>query len=332
MPLLGKYLVFTMILITLSVCATVCVLNIHFRTPSTHSMPPWIKRWCIDILPRYLFMNLPQYQTQQANILPEQLIYLHNPAYATQAVSWPVTLASHGEQRELITSTTREGVMASSNNQCQKRPATSGDIEGYIDNNNTHGLNNSSGHQLSVDKSSSAHTNTTTSNNEFSANNQLKATCSYTKPLLELGTSNLNYAPPGSSTHQQSTLFLPYLQSEAARRLRMQRSRSSDRERSISDNQQSSKDSNNNKKPCDRQQPHQSTSNKSNECSLSADTTKTQQTDIRNNQQQRVTRSILWRFFKSSKVRYHCIFSYLWIILLLLFFERHLDTFLWCLS
>ena len=30
-PLLGKYLLFTMVLVTLSICVTVGVLNIHFR-------------------------------------------------------------------------------------------------------------------------------------------------------------------------------------------------------------------------------------------------------------------------------------------------------------
>ena len=30
-PLLGKYLLFTMILVTLSIIVTVCVLNVHFR-------------------------------------------------------------------------------------------------------------------------------------------------------------------------------------------------------------------------------------------------------------------------------------------------------------
>jgi nicotinic acetylcholine receptor, invertebrate len=30
-PLLGKYLLFTMILVTLSICVTVCVLNVYFR-------------------------------------------------------------------------------------------------------------------------------------------------------------------------------------------------------------------------------------------------------------------------------------------------------------
>ncbi|CAL1286406.1 unnamed protein product [Larinioides sclopetarius] len=39
MPLLGKYLLFTMILVTLSVVFAVAVLNVHFRSPSFHKMP-----------------------------------------------------------------------------------------------------------------------------------------------------------------------------------------------------------------------------------------------------------------------------------------------------
>ncbi|CAF2265107.1 unnamed protein product [Rotaria magnacalcarata] len=60
-PLIGKYLLFTMILVTLSIVVTVVVLNIHFRSPSTHQMPAWIKEeWkyvalVIDRLFLYIF-------------------------------------------------------------------------------------------------------------------------------------------------------------------------------------------------------------------------------------------------------------------------------------
>lgn len=43
-PLLGKYLIFTMVLVTLSVIVTILVLNIHFRSPSTHRMVRWLRK------------------------------------------------------------------------------------------------------------------------------------------------------------------------------------------------------------------------------------------------------------------------------------------------
>ncbi|XP_040565885.1 acetylcholine receptor subunit beta-like 2 [Lepeophtheirus salmonis] len=60
-PLLGKYLLFTMILVTLSICVTVGVLNIHFRSPATHRMSPWMRKIFIHIMPRMLLMTRPHY-------------------------------------------------------------------------------------------------------------------------------------------------------------------------------------------------------------------------------------------------------------------------------
>ena len=59
-PLIGKYLLFTMILVTLSVIITVVVLNIHNRTQSTHTMPSWVRKVCLNILPRLLLMKRPR--------------------------------------------------------------------------------------------------------------------------------------------------------------------------------------------------------------------------------------------------------------------------------
>lgn len=58
-PLLGKFVLFTMILDTFSICVTVVVLNIHFRSPQTHTMAPWVRRVFIHILPRLLAMRRP---------------------------------------------------------------------------------------------------------------------------------------------------------------------------------------------------------------------------------------------------------------------------------
>ncbi|XP_013421864.1 acetylcholine receptor subunit alpha-like isoform X2 [Lingula anatina] len=63
-PLIGKYLLFTMILVSLSIIATVIVLNIHFRGPSTHKMSPWAKKVFLQILPKILLMRRPKSAVQ----------------------------------------------------------------------------------------------------------------------------------------------------------------------------------------------------------------------------------------------------------------------------
>jgi len=50
-----------MILVTMSICVTVTILNIHFRSPTTHKMAPWVKRIFIDIMPKILLMQRPHY-------------------------------------------------------------------------------------------------------------------------------------------------------------------------------------------------------------------------------------------------------------------------------
>ncbi|XP_014215475.1 acetylcholine receptor subunit alpha-like isoform X2 [Copidosoma floridanum] len=71
-PLLGKFVLFTMILDTLSICVTVAVLNVHFRSPQTHVMKPWVRRVFIHVLPRLLvmrsFIPRPQYQIDKRSL------------------------------------------------------------------------------------------------------------------------------------------------------------------------------------------------------------------------------------------------------------------------
>lgn len=57
MPLIARYLLFTMVMVSLSVTITVMTLSIHFRAPTTHAMPPWIRRWFLRRLPRLLGMK-----------------------------------------------------------------------------------------------------------------------------------------------------------------------------------------------------------------------------------------------------------------------------------
>ena len=59
-PLLGKYLLFTMFLVGLSVLITIVILNMHYRKPSTHKMAPWVRRIFIHRLPKILLMRVPK--------------------------------------------------------------------------------------------------------------------------------------------------------------------------------------------------------------------------------------------------------------------------------
>uniref|UniRef100_A0A8B9HKX4 Cholinergic receptor, nicotinic, alpha 4b n=1 Tax=Astyanax mexicanus TaxID=7994 RepID=A0A8B9HKX4_ASTMX len=58
-PLIGEYLLFTMIFVTLSIIITVFVLNVHHRSSRTHRMPHWVRQLFLQLVPRYLFMKRP---------------------------------------------------------------------------------------------------------------------------------------------------------------------------------------------------------------------------------------------------------------------------------
>lgn len=58
-PFVGKYLIFTMILVSVCVLTTVITLQLHFRKPTTHTMSNWIKKVFLKILPNMLFMPRP---------------------------------------------------------------------------------------------------------------------------------------------------------------------------------------------------------------------------------------------------------------------------------
>ncbi|KAF5271841.1 hypothetical protein FQA39_LY07981 [Lamprigera yunnana] len=60
LPLLGKYILFTMVLVGLSVVITIIILNVHYRKPSTHKMAPWVRSFFIKSVPRLLLMRVPK--------------------------------------------------------------------------------------------------------------------------------------------------------------------------------------------------------------------------------------------------------------------------------
>ncbi|XP_010946490.2 acetylcholine receptor subunit delta isoform X1 [Camelus bactrianus] len=58
-PLIGKFLLFGMVLVTMVVVICVIVLNIHFRTPSTHVLSEGVKKLFLETLPEVLHMSRP---------------------------------------------------------------------------------------------------------------------------------------------------------------------------------------------------------------------------------------------------------------------------------
>ncbi|MBN3275263.1 ACHA4 protein, partial [Polyodon spathula] len=72
-PLIGEYLLFTMIFVTLSIIITVFVLNVHHRSPRTHMMPDWVRRIFLDVIPRLLFMKRPALVKENCKKLIESL-------------------------------------------------------------------------------------------------------------------------------------------------------------------------------------------------------------------------------------------------------------------
>ena len=60
-PLIGKYLLFTMIMVTLSIIMAVVSLNLHSRSITTHVMPSWMRTLFIEKLPPLLLIKRPDF-------------------------------------------------------------------------------------------------------------------------------------------------------------------------------------------------------------------------------------------------------------------------------
>ena len=71
-PLIAKYLLFTFIMNIITIFCTVVIINYNYRTPRTHKMPNWIRRLCIDILPRILCMERPKKYEKEDNLRATQ--------------------------------------------------------------------------------------------------------------------------------------------------------------------------------------------------------------------------------------------------------------------
>ncbi|KAM3917506.1 acetylcholine receptor subunit alpha-1-A-like [Leptodactylus fuscus] len=64
-PLIGKYMLFTMMFVIASIVITVIVINAHFRTPSTHIMPQWLRKVVIETIPNMMFFSTMKRPSQE---------------------------------------------------------------------------------------------------------------------------------------------------------------------------------------------------------------------------------------------------------------------------
>ncbi|KAK3543734.1 hypothetical protein QTP70_027149, partial [Hemibagrus guttatus] len=75
-PLIAKYILFTMIFVIASIIITVIVINTHHRSPSTHTMPAWVRKIFIETIPNYMFfsaMKRPSVDKRAKNIFTPDL-------------------------------------------------------------------------------------------------------------------------------------------------------------------------------------------------------------------------------------------------------------------
>nr|XP_029495670.1 neuronal acetylcholine receptor subunit beta-4-like [Oncorhynchus nerka] len=98
-PLIGKYLMFTMVLVTFSIITSVCVLNVHHRSPSTHTMPSWVKVVFLNKLPHLLFMRRPKNNSARQRLRQQRQLrarrsILADLGYPATAMSKTATAAA----------------------------------------------------------------------------------------------------------------------------------------------------------------------------------------------------------------------------------------------
>ena len=83
-PLLGKYLLFTLVIVNLSIIITIITLNVHFRRHPTTHMSPLIRNFLLIYLPKILFMERPP--------VPQRYVYVKSKPFQTidnQSLTFP---------------------------------------------------------------------------------------------------------------------------------------------------------------------------------------------------------------------------------------------------
>uniref|UniRef100_K7FZT6 Cholinergic receptor nicotinic alpha 4 subunit n=1 Tax=Pelodiscus sinensis TaxID=13735 RepID=K7FZT6_PELSI len=130
-PLIGEYLLFTMIFVTLSIIITVFVLNVHHRSPRTHTMPDWVRRIFLDIVPRLLFMQRPSVVKDNCKKLTPLPSSERHPVHAhLQGQTNGQTAGSPASQRGHLNEKPPQSKASQCKCKCKKNEATSSSEQG----------------------------------------------------------------------------------------------------------------------------------------------------------------------------------------------------------
>jgi hypothetical protein len=79
-PLLGKYLLFIMILVALSILNTILVLSIYYgQQNQTKTMPKWMKYFFVQVLPPYLLLSSQKQDKKKENQKIQTKHYIELP-------------------------------------------------------------------------------------------------------------------------------------------------------------------------------------------------------------------------------------------------------------
>lgn len=70
---------------------TVIITNFYYRTPVTHSMPVWLRRFFLFVLPPILWMDAPTLRKNSfVDNQREQSLVIENPVHIDQVTSMPL--------------------------------------------------------------------------------------------------------------------------------------------------------------------------------------------------------------------------------------------------
>ncbi|VDN57470.1 unnamed protein product [Dracunculus medinensis] len=90
-PMFGRYLITTMILVSLSTIVSVITLNLRFRSGPESHMPQWIRSIFLNFLPKVLFMSRPKSKNNGDHLKPNHLV---DPIALIEKKRWSARLSN----------------------------------------------------------------------------------------------------------------------------------------------------------------------------------------------------------------------------------------------